>query len=160
MNKRLQTIVDKVIHAEESPAHLALSCCLGIFFACSPFLGIQTILLLGVGLLFGLNTPIALIVLFLVNNPLTMVPIIILDYVTGYFFVRYLLGYDISYAVPAFLTKIDNHIHHRLNSWFPNMQFSFAYYIIGGLIFALLCSLLAYPFLVHWFKKLKPSKRV
>lgn len=159
MNHYLQTIIDKVMNADQSPRRLAASCSLGIFFACSPFLGIQTFLVIGAGMLFHLNITIAMIMLYLINNPITMVPIIIIDYLTGYFFIAYLLGYNIHYAVPAFFTKIDTYVQKKLSSWYPSMHFSLAYYVLGGLIFAFFCSLISYPLLYAWFKKLKIPKK-
>lgn len=155
MNYYLQTIVDKVMHMEQSPRRLAASCSLGVFFACSPFLGIQTFLLIGVGMLLRLNIALAMITLYLINNPITMIPIIILDYFTGYFFISYLLGYNIQYDAPTFFSKIDAYIQRKLSTWAPTMQFSFAYYVFGGLLFATLCAFASYPLFYWWIKKLK-----
>jgi uncharacterized protein (DUF2062 family) len=157
MNRWLQVIVDKVIHAEQSPRRLAASCAVGIFFACSPFLGVQTFLAIGVSMIFHLNATIAIIMLYLINNPITMIPIIILDYLTGYFFMVHLLGYEIGCTVPGFLNKIDTYVRHQLSSWFPTMQFSLLYYFLGGIIFAFVCTLITYPLLCLWFKRLKKS---
>ena len=158
MNHYLQTIVNKVMQAEQSPRRLAASCSLGIFFAMSPFLGIQTFLAIGAGMLMRLNVTIATIMLYLINNPFTMVPIIIIDYLIGYFLISYIAGYNIQYAVPTFLSKVDSFIQKRLDSWFPRLQFSFAYYFIGGLLLAFVCAIISYPILYRWFKKLKKKK--
>lgn len=154
MNQRLALVINKIMKLEPSPTRLAASCSLGIFMACSPFFGIQTILAGAASWLLGFNTPVVIAILYIVNNPLTMIPIMIADYLTGYFILKKALGCPPDCAVPAFLQSTDAYIRATFASWIPGMEFSLLYYLVGGIIFATFCALVSYPLLSRWFKQL------
>ena len=60
-----------IIFSHHSPRQIALGMAIGIFLACSPFLGIHTVTALGLSLLFGASR-LAAVLGTLVNNPVTM----------------------------------------------------------------------------------------
>jgi uncharacterized protein (DUF2062 family) len=159
MNHRIKGLVTKIIGLDPSPYKIAASCALGIFMACSPFLGIQTFFAVGLGWVLRLNVPIVLIVLYVVNNPLTMVPIIILNYLTGYVIFKKILDYSLEVNLPQFLIKTDTYLRTKLAGWLPcGIEFSFSYYLVGGIVFATFCALVSYPFLYRAFKHWKSEE--
>lgn len=154
MSNYSQKILQKLISAEQCPKRLTLSCCAGVFLACAPFLGIQTLLAIIFGMLMRLNTKVIVIVLFLINNPFTMIPIVIADCLTGAFLIERALGISIDSYLPEWLSSIDKVVTQKLSCIVPAGVFTFGTYLVGGLIFAFICSIPLYPILYPLFKKL------
>lgn len=142
----------KLMRLEPSPHRLALSGCVGIFLACAPFLGIQTILAIGMAYLFALNSSIVLATLFLVNNPLTMVPIIIADQMTGKIILEHFLSINTAHLLPSWTHTISSTMNNKIQLLLPQTHFSIANYIFGGLLFGLICCIPSYP-LLYWISK-------
>ena len=57
--RRLARMVRRILAEHASPAELGLSAALGVFVACTPFYGLQTLLALGAAWLLGLNRMVA-----------------------------------------------------------------------------------------------------
>lgn len=138
---------------EPSPHRLALSGCVGVFLACAPFLGIQTILAVGIIYLFALNGSVVLATLFIVNNPLTMVPIIIADYMTGTIILERFLSIDTKQLLPVWMHGISATISKHITTIIPHAHFSVENYIFGGLLFGFFCCLITYPFF-YWLSSI------
>ena len=85
--------LEKLLSQEGSCHKLALSFSLGTFIAIMPIIPFQTPLLFLVGWLMRLNTAIVFAAVYVINNPLTLVPIYIMDYAVGSWFFTRLLGY-------------------------------------------------------------------
>lgn len=158
MSKFVKKVMDKLIAAERSPERLARSCCVGIAIATSPFITLQTWIAFPIAWIFGLNTIVIITVLYVVNNPFTMVPIIVADYACGYWLIDRLMGIDLVAYNPSWVAWINAKIGPYLQQYLGVTSFCFWCYIIGGLIFCAICSLPFYVPLRNYFrKKLAPA---
>lgn len=152
MNKYVKKIVDKLLSAEHSPERLASAFAFGVFIATSPFIGLQTWILLPMCWLFGLNTVVAVTVLYLVNNPITMIPIIVADYAIGHWLLECGMGIDLIAYNPSWVAWLNNKIGWYVTRYLGVPQFCFWCYIIGGMIFATVCGLLSYFPIRRYFR--------
>lgn len=152
MNQRLKFFLDKLLAAERSPHKLAISSCVGLFVACAPFLGIQTFLALFLSFLMRLNTTVVILVLYLINNPFTMIPIVVIDYAIGKLIFETWLHMDLRGITPTWLASIDLYFTHKISSFLPETSFCMWYYLLGGFLFALVCALVSYPLFSALFR--------
>ena len=74
IRRTIPAYLRSLLALDESPRRIALAFAVGVFLAFSPFIGLHTLLGLGIAFLFGLNRVAMLVGLF-VNNPWTLVPI-------------------------------------------------------------------------------------
>jgi uncharacterized protein (DUF2062 family) len=133
----------RLLAIDDPPERTALAFSLGVFIAFSPFLGLHTILATLLAFLFRFNK-IAIYTGTFINNPfLTLAPIILGSYAVGAF----ILGRPLR--MPSEGVELLRHPHlfsaeyyHRIfvQSW--DLVEPFA---IGGMVLAVVCSLLAYP---------------
>lgn len=155
MGQRLRARLEKT---GLSSSQVAWSGSLGIYLAFSPFLGIQTLLVFVFSFLFRAHAGIIFTVLYTVNNPWTMIPIALFDYIVGAGFLK-LGGFDLSAYDPRWMDWINR----KLGSWlFPYLgikKLSFWAYFIGGNLVAIPISIIAYPALKKmynaWQSKVK-----
>lgn len=130
---RLRDVVKDLLNTGTSPSRTAASVALGIAVGLSPFVGLQTLVVIVVAFVLGLNRVAALLA-SCIFNPWTAFPIVYLQIHSG----AYLLGRPLpavrripdSYDLDAFLVAI----HSSMES-----------YVAGGITIALLGGLLAYP---------------
>ena len=146
-----KNFINRLLVMEKSPHKLALGCCLGIFMALSPFLGIQTWLAIPLSWLFGVNTLLVIAVLYLVNNPFTMFPIVVADYAVGHMVIERWMGMNLVAYNPSWMGWINSKIGPTLYKYLGVTQVCFWCYILGGLLLATICSLPLYPFLKKFF---------
>lgn len=150
MKKYVDKIKQKLLQAEKSPVRLARSMALGFCIALSPFLGIQTFLIIGLSWLLRLNTVVAVIVSYTVNNPWTMVPIAAFDYVVGKWLVTDILGYDLTPYNPSWMTWVNEKIGNYLVDYLGIETLDFWAYIIGGSLVSFIITLSIYPLLMKF----------
>jgi uncharacterized protein (DUF2062 family) len=149
--KFFKNLLNRLLAMEKSPHKLALGCCLGIFMAMSPFLGIQTWLAIPLSWLFGVSTLLVIAVLYLVNNPFTMFPIVVADYAVGHCIIERWMGMDLTVYNPSWMGWINSKIGPTLYKYLGVTQVCFWCYILGGLLLATICSLPLYPVLKKFF---------
>lgn len=155
MYRFLQTAFEKIVLCEPSIHKLTASSCMGIFLACSPFLGIQLLLASLISWILRLNTALVIIVLCLVNNPITMIPIVVINYLVGYVVLEKIFQVPLYLYEPAWLARFDTFVAECCARYMALTTFSIWNYFIGGVIFALLCSVISYPALYVLFKYIK-----
>jgi len=93
LRSRLLYFWHQVIQLRATPHEVALGFAIGVFTACTPFLGVQTLLALVFAFVFRVSMPAALLGTF-VGNPLSWPAIWSASYVSG----ALLLGQDPTYA--------------------------------------------------------------
>src|SRR5581483_10373754 len=74
--EKLKNLADQ----EHCSTKLALSFCVGVYIAFSPFIGLHTVMTFIFVWLFGLNLAATFTASWLINNPWTMIPIYSTDY--------------------------------------------------------------------------------
>jgi len=159
MYQFLNSAFEKIILRESSLHRLTASACVGIFFACSPLLGVQIIVASTVSWAFGLNTALMLIMLCIVNNPFTMIPIIFIDYFVGYILLEKILHISLHSYEPVVFARFNKFLADCCSRYIAFSSFSIWNYFIGGVIFALICSIVSYPLLYALFKYIKERRR-
>lgn len=141
-----------IMMSEQSPRKMALSCCLGIYIAFSPFIGLHTGMVFLFAWLFALNGAVTLVVSKIVNNPLTVIPV----YGSGHAFgcwIMKLLNLDPMIGNPSWMNTLNDWIfsHTGLSG------ISFWALMIGcnalGLILALVC----YPLVKRYIELFNES---
>jgi hypothetical protein len=90
---KLRYFWHRVLQLRATPHEVALGFAIGVFTACTPFLGIQTILAVVLAFVFRVSMPAAFLGTF-VSNPLSWPAIWSASYVSG----ALLLGQDPTYA--------------------------------------------------------------
>lgn len=151
--------IDKMLIDEPSPNRLALSCAIGTFLAFSPYLGIQTVLIFVLSWLMSLNTTVTFSVVYLINNPWTMIPIVILDYLVGAW-VAGLLNLDLLRYNPSWMQTFNHWIEKKAGTYLTQWgigELSFWAYFIGGHIVAVTLGLIAYPIARYWISRMMNS---
>lgn len=127
-----------------SPSQVAWSGALGIYLALSPFLGIQTLLIFVFAFLFRAHAGIIFTVLYTVNNPWTMIPIALFDYIVGAGFCT-LFGFDFSPYDPTWMAWVNRKLGSWLLPYLGIKKLSFWTYFIGGNLVAIPAMLITYP---------------
>lgn len=150
-------ILKKIKHALKSAftqgwsaEKLALSFCIGIYIAFSPFPGIHTIMMFIAKWMFKINFPL-LFISTSINNPWTIIPFYSLDYAFGHWFIHYVLGLNTGWYIS--LPKI-----------FGSGKICIWSFLIGGNILGLAIALISYPFIKIIVKKIiikfNPKKEI
>ena len=134
----------RLLAIDDPPERTALAFSIGVFIAFSPFLGLHTIMATAVAFIFRFNK-IAIYTGTFLNNPfLTLVPIIIVSYAVGAFF----LGRPLSIPDEGLellknprLFSADYYQQLFFQSW-NHIVWPFS---VGATVLSVVCSLLAYP---------------
>jgi uncharacterized protein len=146
----------RLLAIDDPPERTALAFSIGIFIAFSPFLGLHTIMATVIAFAFRFNK-VAIYTGTFINNPfLTLVPIIIISYAVGAFFLGRPLGIPdegIELLQNPHLFSRDYYRRLFLQSW--SIVWPFA---VGATILSIVCSLLAYP-LTLWALRKRRLKR-
>ncbi len=135
--QKLQQFGKNLLHAETSVCTLARSTCLGIFIAFSPFVGLHTLMAVGLAWLLSFNITVTLMVSCLINNPWTMVPV----YGCGYLFGKWVCCFwDVNIIMPqVFLSFFE-----PLGSSLGFSSHAIWVFFIGGNILSLLLAISMY----------------
>lgn len=149
--ERIKKYLSHLLSIEKSPHKLAVGCCLGIFIAMSPFLGIQTWIAIPLSWLFRVNALVVITVLYIVNNPFTMIPIVLADYIVGHWIMVKWLHVDLASYNPSWIHWLELKIGPALHKYLGVTSICFWCYLAGGIILALLCSISLYPLLRFFF---------
>ena len=128
---KIKNIVKKMLGSGLDAHTLALSFCIGLYTAFSPFPGLHLVMTVAATYLFGLHFPTVFIACSL-NNPWTMIPFYSADYAFGYWFVHTLLGYTPSYVL-------------SLKFLFGSGSICLISFLIGGNILGITLASVSYP---------------
>lgn len=132
----------RLLTLDDPPERTALAFAIGVFIAFSPLLGLHTILATAAAFTFRYNK-LAIYSGTFINNPLTLVPIIIVSYAAGAF----LLGRPWRIS-PEGLNLLRNPnlltgSYYRSLFW-ESWQIVWPF-AIGGTVLSVVCSAIAYP---------------
>lgn len=144
--KRVAYYWKRILRVRATPHEVALGCAAGVFAACTPFLGFQTVLAGVLAFLLRVSIPAALIGT-IVGNPLSWPAIWSLSYLAG----AWVLGNDPAYAADHF-TESANVLGATLmaptpeafNAAIVNLSPFVAPMVVGGLLVGLIAALFSY----------------
>ena len=147
----------RLLAIDDPPERTALAFSIGIFIAFSPFLGLHTIMATVVAFAFRFNK-VAIYTGTFINNPfLTLVPIIIVSYAIGAFF----LGRPLGIPDEGIELLQDPHLfsrdyYHRLLAQGWSIVWPFA---VGATLLSVVCSISAYPLTLWALRKRRLKKK-
>ncbi len=138
-------VLNRILALEASPQKLARAVALGFYIAFSPFLGVQTILIFILSWIFRVKVKVVFTIVYLVNNPWSMIPIAALDYIFGQWLVEKVLGLDLLRYNPSWMEWVNKKIGYYLVSYLGIEELCFWCFMIGGNLIALMVGFIAYP---------------
>jgi uncharacterized protein (DUF2062 family) len=132
----------RLLALDDPPERTALAFSIGVFIAFCPLLGLHTILATSIAIIFRFNK-LAIFSGTFINNPITLVPIIIASYAGGAF----LLGRPLRIS-PEGLDLLTN--PHPLTAGYYRKLLWESWQVvwpftIGATVLSVVCSLVAYP---------------
>lgn len=125
----------------------ALAFAVACYVAISPFIGLHTLMSLGIGWFFNLNIPVLIAVSYLINNPFTIAPIMVGTYFFGYWFLHSLLKVSIISATPDWMAPINSFLTTHVGI----SDVSFWAFMIGANLLGILLALISYPIVKRCF---------
>lgn len=139
----------KFLLGERTPYKLAVACTLGVFIAFSPLIGLHWLLTIILAWIFSVNVAVVYAAAHVVNNPLTMVPLYLGDYTVGLWVCDKLFHSNLVKYNPSWMQWLNV----KLSCLgIPNI--SLWAFIIGGHLVAIVASIIAFPLLIRFFKKI------
>jgi uncharacterized protein len=146
VNARLRYFWQRVLRLRATPHEVALGFAIGVFTACTPFLGVQTILALALAFVFRVSMPAAFFGTF-IGNPLSWPAIWSASYIAG----ALLLGQDPGYVADHF-AETANALGATVVAQSPdalkvaitNISPVVGPMIVGGLLVGLIAAVLSY----------------
>ncbi len=152
MFQRLRRWFEHLLLKESSISKLSASFCLGTFVALTPTIPVQTPLAMALAWLFGLNIGVAVGALYIVNNPLTLIPIYVAGYALGDWFFKNLVGIDLIEYNPWWVGRFNTFLSQYIDvEKYVGAELCLWCLIFGGFLFATMVSLPLYPLLKRVF---------
>ncbi len=146
--QKIQQFGKSLLLAETSVRKLALSTSLGIFIAFSPFVGLHTLMAVGLCWLLSFNFAVTMAVSSLINNPWTMVPVYGCDYVFGKW-LSCLCKIDLINFAPGFFLGL----FEPVGSYLGFSGHSIWTFFVGGNVLSVLLAIIMYPPIKWCFEK-------
>jgi uncharacterized protein (DUF2062 family) len=142
--------IRRLLAIDDPPERTALAFAIGVFITFSPLIGLHTIIATVIAFLFRFNK-IAIYTGTYINNPFSLVPIIIVSYGIGAF----LLGRPLR--IPAEGIELLQHPH-PLTAGYYHQLFSSSWYLVepfafGALLLSVVCSLVSYPLTLRLLRR-------
>ena len=156
MKKAIKRYFQKLILAEGSSHRLALSFCVGAFIAISPVIPLQTPLIFLTSWLFSLDFGVNFAAVYLINNPLSIVPIYVMDYFFGYWLFEKVLNLNLMQYNPSWVDAFNRFLSKYVDlAKYTGSVFCFWCLMLGGFLLAFLISLALYPLMLRFFQRVK-----
>jgi uncharacterized protein (DUF2062 family) len=159
MKRFFQKMIDRLLNREQSADRLARSVSIGLFAAFSPYLGLQTWIIFPIAWALSSNIPVAMIVLYTVNNPWTIIPIFVFDYAVGYWLTETLLGLNLGAYNPGWMEWVNTKLGNLLSGYVDVGDICLWCLVIGGTLVASAISLAAYPFVYRFFDRIIQKRK-
>lgn len=155
MFKMLRSWFENLLLKERSVHKLSASFCLGAFIALTPTIPLQTPLVMVFGWLFGLNIGVAVAALYVVNNPITLVPIYVTGYALGVWFFSKVIGIDLVPYNPLWVERFNTLLSRYVDmKSYIGTELCLWYLLGGGFLFAILLVVPLYPVLTKLLSRL------
>ena len=156
--RKLNSLFQSFIRKERCPDKLALSFCMGVYIAFSPFVGFHTAMVFFLSWLFALNLAFTWAISVFINNPWTMIPVYGSGHVLGDG-LFYLFGIDGMRFNPAWVNSLNDYV-----SYYTGLNgISLWAFLLGGNLLGIVAGVLLYPFMKRFFteqvRKFKERKK-
>ncbi len=149
MRQYFRKKLEQMLLKEKSISRLAASFCVGTFIALTPTIPLQTPLVMGLAWALRLNVGVAIAALYIVNNPLTLIPIYVMGYAIGSW-LSALIGIDLLPYNPWWLDKFNAYLSQYIDiSKYLGAELCFWCLILGGVLLGLMVSIPLYPLLTR-----------
>ena len=156
MLTKIKDYFKRLLLAEGSTKRLAASFSLGTFIALSPTIPFQTPLIFILSWAFRLNVAVTFTACYLVNNPFTLVPIYVADYLFGVWLFNTVLGLQLERYNPSWVRAFNTFLAKYIDlAKYTGNEFCFWCLILGGLIIGIAGALIVYPPLKLLLDRLK-----
>lgn len=136
---------------ERSPRVLALSFCVGFYIAFSPFPGFHTWMVFASAWFFSLNLGVIFAVSCAINNPWTMMPVYVIDYLFGELLLGRILHLNVGSWNPSWMGTLNT----WLASYIGQSNISLWSFLIGGNILGIGGAVILYPIVKRLFVRLQ-----
>jgi uncharacterized protein (DUF2062 family) len=145
--KSVRELIRRVLLSDDSPQQIAFGVAIGVYLACSPFLGFHTVAALTLALIFRVSR-LAAVLGTLINNPFTMAFLYLFELKVG----SHLLGLHL---------KLPEHVWKNPVGLFSLGEKAFLSIIVGFLVVGLFASIVAFPisFAAARFFKARHARR-
>src|SRR5687768_7038822 len=148
--------IRRLLAIDDPPERTALAFSIGVFITFSPILGLHTVIATVLAFLFRFNK-VAIYVGTYINNPFTLVPIIIVSYGIGAF----IMGRPLR--IPEERMELLKHPHPLTGSYYRQL-FTTSWYLVepfavGGMALSVVCSLVSYPLTLRWLRRHRLKKQ-
>jgi uncharacterized protein (DUF2062 family) len=137
-------LLKKLYDPALTPHTAALAASWGVFVAFSPLLGVQTFFMMATAPLLSLSMVISMTVLYVVNNPLTMIPIALAGYSLGSALCSYSSWCNAVSTLPG-IASLDRALNTYVAPRLHMDHMSVIYYLVGCFLLATLVALASYP---------------
>jgi uncharacterized protein (DUF2062 family) len=136
---------------------LAISFCVGVYIAFSPFPGLHTWMTLLAAWVFSLNVAVVFAASMVINNPWTMIPIYGSDYLLGDYLLRFWYGSSAQVCAldPAWMCPVNNFFH-KYTGIEPVSLWGF---LLGGNILGITLAFALYPLIKRLFQAIKKENQ-
>jgi len=150
MAKRLRKWFENLLLKERSAQKVSASLCLGTFIALTPTIPLQTPLVMVLGWLLGLNVGVAVATLYIVNNPITLIPIYVSGYALGAWFFTKVVGIDLIQYNPWWVERFNTFLSKYVDlKQYIGAELCLWYLLGGGFLLATMICLPLYPLLTR-----------
>lgn len=137
----------KLVYQERSAQKLAISFCIGVYIAFSPFPGLHTLMVFLFAWLLNLNFGVTFATSCFVNNPWTMIPVYGADYGLGYWILYKFFHINMGNFDPSWMYYINRFCEQTLGIAKPCI-WSF---LLGGNLLGIALGLILYPIMKKIF---------
>lgn len=149
LSQRIRQFFIALVAKERSSDTLALSFCMGIYIAFSPFIGLHTAMTFFLVWFLGLHMATTFAASILLHNPWTTLPIYGIDYVFGEWLLKKVGGLDTLSMNPSWMSSLNDVLHVHLGL----SNVSFWSFMIGGNVLGIVISVGMYPLIKRIFIK-------
>lgn len=155
MFQRLRKWFENLLLKESNISRLAASFCLGTFIALTPTIPLQTPLVVGLAWIMGLNVGVAVAALYIVNNPITLIPIYVTAYALGAWFFTKIVGIDLIQYNPWWVDRFNGYLSQYVDlKHYIGAELCLWYLLAGGFILATMVTVPLFPLLKRGLTRL------
>lgn len=154
VTKRIKRYLRSFFAYDRCPHRLSLAFAVAVYVSFSPFIGLHTLMLVASGWFLRLNIPLVLAIGYGINNPLTMVPIMMSGYWAGHWFLHSWLEVQVAATNPWWIEWFNALLHTHVGI----QQVSFWAFMVGANLLGIVLALLCYPVMKKVFHAMRARR--